>query len=1002
MNIDRVVMIRFEHNGVDRMGSGLWIGGLHILTANHVAAGSKHKVVAWHGDDTEHPDWSAEILIRSPEPEVDLAVLKISETNHPQPALQTWLECARVDQRSDLVIEGCNAIGFPSYKKDDENYRRSAHAKGVIPGAEGSTARAGKGIHPGYLALIVEKREIQSWPPFPNGSLEESPWAGMSGAVVYSNSDQVLGVVRHHNPVEGNVLGLTSISSIDFLPEPSRSSFWAALGVSKPGHLPPPTSTAFSAADMQDLLEKALSRRTPIQPPAPVRRGSHLEDPGNLLQDRAKKIQEAYNALTSDGIRLLQVLGPHQYGKTALVTNVLNRIERNGLSNLSIGGVAQVSASERKFSFKAFTDTVIGLVPESLLEQLQTALDSSLPASIKSERLVMALPKKSIIVMDYMDAFLDDGGEITDAELLAFVDRFLSMQHDSVLVTTSVVPIRQKKAVPGRTVDLDRLADKDAVSLLKAVDRTGIVKALSAKQRINAVRSVYGIPGLIFRLPDVLMSMGHLTSLKEMLLETSELELTESLAKSTYENMPSSARAIMEALAVASRPEDPAILNSMLDDILDIDAALKYLIDRRLVRLESDQTVAIREIDQDYLTNHLQASSPQRLQELHAKAASYYKRERYIGPKWGPGRNVTANFLEADHLIRAQQPVAAAKALADVQDAAIWSGQAQITRGLLTQLPKYLIGVDRIRLRMGLAQCHIVLGPINEAVSELNLSIQEAEALGYHELASRSQVLLGESYRRMGLLDESIDILLQAIEHSDENALYDTSALLSLGLAYTYSRQLDPAKAIACRLNELANSAKGRKKQVLIGQAENILAMVGLCANELNEALSIAQSAVSRYSHEESHDGVAYMMNVLGMVQACLHNWENAVASLTRGHAYAEKHGNFRASALCLVNRSLLFIRAADIDSALHDAQSALPILTAFGGLESQFTAGLVDELQLRLYSGLSEVARVLGACRNLTPGGADIMPPEVLLDWATMLDSQSEQLMRIRPSDES
>lgn len=53
-------------------------------------------------------------------------------------------------------------------------------------------------------------------------------------------------------------------------------------------------------------------------------------------------------------------------------------------------------------------------------------------------------------------------------------------------------------------------------------------------------------------------------------------------------------------LAVASRPEDPAILNSMLDDILDIDAALKYLIDRRLVRLESDQTVAIREIDQDY------------------------------------------------------------------------------------------------------------------------------------------------------------------------------------------------------------------------------------------------------------------------------------------------------------------------------------------------------------------------------------------------------------------
>lgn len=231
MQNNRVVMIRYRYpeEGGRRIGSGLYTGGNCVLTADHVAAGIDYTVL------TEFGEYPARVLLRSPDPAVDLAVL---ETDIPSEVQLPLLKYVRVNRGEVGILEGCAAIGFPDFIVDKNRLRRSAHIEGAVSTAEGYIARPGAGISAGYLSL-KSGLQIPTWPPVPGGDLDGTPWAGMSGAVVFTADDRVLGVVRHHNPAEGSgTLALTPVDAIDLLPAPTRNRFWETLGVADPDRLP--------------------------------------------------------------------------------------------------------------------------------------------------------------------------------------------------------------------------------------------------------------------------------------------------------------------------------------------------------------------------------------------------------------------------------------------------------------------------------------------------------------------------------------------------------------------------------------------------------------------------------------------------------------------------------------------------------------------------------------------------------------------------------------------
>ncbi|NWL26058.1 hypothetical protein DM794_03120 [Paenarthrobacter ureafaciens] len=218
----RVVNITYQFNGQPRVGSGLLVGGSVVLTADHVAKGSGHEVLGLEGN------FPAKVLVRSGSATVDIALLSVDgAVNAP------LLTFGRIDRQNLDVLHDCMAVGFPRFKAVSGG-RIAVHTYGSIPTAEGLRAVTGKGLVPGYLALKVDSMP-RDWPPITPGDVETSQWAGMSGSAVLSATNDVIGVVRHHNPSEGpGSLALTPVEAIETLPKATREVFWSHLGLNGP------------------------------------------------------------------------------------------------------------------------------------------------------------------------------------------------------------------------------------------------------------------------------------------------------------------------------------------------------------------------------------------------------------------------------------------------------------------------------------------------------------------------------------------------------------------------------------------------------------------------------------------------------------------------------------------------------------------------------------------------------------------------------------------------
>lgn len=216
---DRTVIIDYVLDGEDRVGSGLLIGtnndgaGL-VLTANHVAAGTGHKL-----GGTFEKKLAATVLVRSGTDAIDLAILIM-----PGGPQAPQMKCALVNKTAVSEIHSCVALGWPLFT-GTSNTRRLLPLYGDV-----STYAGLKELPDGGTAedfLIFRAWNIQ--PP----SALPGRWTGMSGAVVLSQNFEVLGVVRHHNPREGdNVLGFTPIGRIRSLEdEEVQAKFCSALGI---------------------------------------------------------------------------------------------------------------------------------------------------------------------------------------------------------------------------------------------------------------------------------------------------------------------------------------------------------------------------------------------------------------------------------------------------------------------------------------------------------------------------------------------------------------------------------------------------------------------------------------------------------------------------------------------------------------------------------------------------------------------------------------------------
>lgn len=253
-----------EHSGWS-IGSGFFINSRLVLTAWHNVDGPGELLVRVHGKE----EYSAEVRLQG-DKDIDLAVLEVPEMIVNVPPLRY----AKVDRSVLAVVNECQAVGFPRFKErvhDPKPRRLSAQVNGEIP--------TGENLDQQLLTLHVGR----SPRPLPSSAIHESEWAGMSGAVVFSGNNIIVGVITEHHLPEGEgALTVVPITALNLLPEAEATKWWKLLGVDRralvrlPGnvHIDHPTNYC------------PFPRNTLFQPPPDE--FEHLE---NLLQpDEARQL----------------------------------------------------------------------------------------------------------------------------------------------------------------------------------------------------------------------------------------------------------------------------------------------------------------------------------------------------------------------------------------------------------------------------------------------------------------------------------------------------------------------------------------------------------------------------------------------------------------------------------------------------------------------------------------------------------------------------------------
>jgi len=323
------VLIRYLRDGRPLRGSGLRIGGRYILTADHCADGSDHRIIV------AGSEFDAAVSVRSGTRDVDIAVLIAPDLPSVEP-----LPCARVNTTISATVEDCAALGFPEWKKASGN-AILAHAPGYVPTAEGQDPTSHAGRVP-LLTLKITAPQIRDI-PVEAGDLDQvgSKWAGMSGAVVISREGQVLGVVRSHAPAEGvGSLTFTPLHAIDRLPAATAAALWSACGVYDPHALPVlPTSDRHRRLDGHHDELNSHHRGAEFQQLPP-----DIDD-FTGREEQINRIAGLISAGRGKAVPIVGIFGKAGVGKTALALRVAHAVGDQFLDGQMYSNLRGVEAS---------------------------------------------------------------------------------------------------------------------------------------------------------------------------------------------------------------------------------------------------------------------------------------------------------------------------------------------------------------------------------------------------------------------------------------------------------------------------------------------------------------------------------------------------------------------------------------------------------------------------------------------------------------------------------
>lgn len=226
MSRNRVVAVLAElPDGRLQVGTGHLVGDRLVLTAEHClhdrSSRAAQPATALYAVRASDGSKVRIAQVIAADVSLDVAVVAL-EPSTSWPAPLDFAAC-RVDRSTAGVLDNCEAIGYPNFMYDaGTQLRGTAELHGTV--YQTDEAETGR--------LLLRERLAQPQSPA-DASDGQSPWGGLSGALVCYR-DLALGVVVEHHPRQGN----NAVRLIGFERIAANPQLRAALSLPAPEQLP--------------------------------------------------------------------------------------------------------------------------------------------------------------------------------------------------------------------------------------------------------------------------------------------------------------------------------------------------------------------------------------------------------------------------------------------------------------------------------------------------------------------------------------------------------------------------------------------------------------------------------------------------------------------------------------------------------------------------------------------------------------------------------------------
>jgi tetratricopeptide (TPR) repeat protein len=730
--------------------------------------------------------------------------------------------------------------------------------------------------------------------------------------------------------------------------------------------------------------------------------GQRVAQAVDYFKNRGSECERLRRLLIEDSTRIVTVTGRRGIGKSALVAKVLEDLQSHRRSPadepVEVDGIVYASARTRGISLERVFLDCGRLVGGRQEQRLVRVWASQKKQEEKIDELLDALSGGFyIILLDNLEDELTDEGVLTDEELWLFIEAAIRRRHGPRLLVTSQVPIRLPHELLVHDLRLpliDGLPDNDGIALLRQLDASGDAGLRDAPGEAlrRAVRGVHGVPRALELIAGAMkedyLNLPTLDELLENFVERGDV--LEHLVQERHRRLDDDARLVLRVLAVFRTPVGADAVRWVLHPYapaVDPRPVLAHLAEVQLAAVDRPTRLWwLHPMDADLAYSELPQTGAHGRHQLERRVAEWYEAIGLPEDSWRSIEDVAAQRLEFTHRMRAGDFEPAASVLCAIDEFMVMHGSVSevadmhLSVGTKISTPKL-----RMQHLLGFGLARLIGGPISESVDHFERAQALAAVLGDRDSQAKALSYLGDAYRYLHRLEESVAALRQAIEvlRDGDDRRYLLFTLLQLSLSYTYQHRISKALEICDQMEELLDEVDDPEGR---GRMLNGRSAAYLATGQWDAAIEAAEQSIRWYEAADVPEPVGYVQNTLGLAHLAEDRLEAAISAFTEGLIKGSLTEAPRIEGICCYNLAWAYWESERFPEAADAAGRSEEAFRRQGSSDVTASAALLAAAQAMVAADRKRAARGLLVAASSSVKNADLIDPAILAAEAQSL----------------